>query len=313
MSIFIVAIIHFYVTISNMIKTLFLGSNWEAVESLKNLKNDDRFEIVGVITQPDKPIGRKQILTPSLVKQYCIKNDIKVFFTENNPEKYKEALDLFKPELIVCKAFGEMIPGFFLEYPKYKAINIHFSILPKYRGAVPIQMAILNGEKETGITFVQMVENMDAGPILKIIKKKIKETDTNQSLRERLVEISSKELPTVLIDWVNGKIQPTVQYESQASYCYKKDIEKEKAEIKFNQMEAEYIERMVRAFIPWPVAWTVINGKRCKIFETQVVENGLENKKRMVFKTKKGLIEILKLQPEGKREMSVNEYLRGKE
>jgi methionyl-tRNA formyltransferase len=293
------------------IKTLFLGSNWEAVESLKVLKNDNRFEIVGVITQPDKPSGRKQILTPSLVKQFCIENNITVFFTENNPEKYKEALELFKPELIVCKAFGEMIPGFFLEYPKYKAINIHFSILPKYRGAVPIQMAILSGEKETGVTFVQMVEKMDKGPILKIIKEEIEDDDTNQSLREKLVTKSSKELPEVLIDWVEGKTHPTVQNESEATYCYKKDVEKEKAEIKFNEMDAEYIERMVRAFIPWPIAWAVINGKRCKIFETKVAKEGLEDKNRMVFKTKKGLIEVLKLQPEGKKEMNASEYLKG--
>src|SRR5688500_1541504 len=121
----------------NRIKTLFLGSNWESLETLKTLFLDERFELVGVITQPDKPSGRKQELTPTLVKVYAVENNIPVYITEGKPERYREALAIFDPELVVCKAFGEIIPEFFLETPKYKAINIHFSILPKYRGAVP--------------------------------------------------------------------------------------------------------------------------------------------------------------------------------
>ena len=106
-------------------KILFLGSNWESVETLKSLNEDKRYQIVGVITQPDKPAGRKKILTPTKVKEYALTNNIPVFHTLNDKERYKEALELFKPELIVCKAFGEIIPGFFLEAPKYKAINMN--------------------------------------------------------------------------------------------------------------------------------------------------------------------------------------------
>ena len=124
------------------IKTLFLGSNWEALATFKKLSEDGRFELVALITQPDKPTGRKKIIEPSEIKQYAISKGIPVFHTNNSPEKYQEALDKFKPDLLVCKSFGELIPKFFLKAPKFKAINVHFSLLPKYRGAVPIQMAI---------------------------------------------------------------------------------------------------------------------------------------------------------------------------
>jgi methionyl-tRNA formyltransferase len=166
------------------IKTLFLGTGWQSLETLKALYNDRRFEIVGIITPSDKPVGRKHELTPSDVKKFGLENNIPVFHTEKQKEKYQEALDLFKPELIVCIAYGEIVPGFFLDYPKYKSINIHFSLLPKYRGAVPIQMAILKGEKVTGISIVQMVEKLDAGPVIKEYEEQILDTDTNQTLRE---------------------------------------------------------------------------------------------------------------------------------
>lgn len=298
------------------IKTLFLGSNWESLETLKTLFSDNRFEIVAVITAPDKPAGRKQILTPTPVNTFSKENGIPVHITNSDAKRYQEALDLFKPELIVCKAFGEIIPKFFLEYPKYKSINIHFSILPKYRGAVPIQMAILSGDNETGVTFVRMVEKLDAGEILKTIKEKILPVDTNLSLRKRLVEISAKAMPDLLIRWVEGKITPFTQDESKATYCFMKDIAKEKAEIKWKEMEAEYIDRLVRAMTPWPTAWCTFKGKRMKILEAKFFETterwNQEYKiqdKKLVFKTKDGYIELIKIQIEGKKEVFVKDYI----
>lgn len=297
------------------IKTLFLGSNWESLEALKTLNKDDSFEIVGVITQPDKPAGRNQILTPTLVKQYASENNIPVFLTESKEEKYREALEVFKPDIIVCKAFGEIIPEFFLEYPKYKSINIHFSLLPKYRGAVPIQMAILNGDEVTGVTFVQMVAKLDAGKILKKIEEPILPNDTNQSLRERLVNISAKALPEVLIDWINGKIIGIEQDESMVTFCWQKDISKDKAEIKWSEMSAIQIDRMVRAFIPWPVAWCMFNGKRMKIFEVKISDLSYNSNeeynvidKKLIFKTKEGFIEVLELQIEGKTKVNSSNF-----
>lgn len=303
------------------VKTLFLGSGWESVETLRSLDEDPRFDIVGVITTVDKPVGREQIMTPSKVKQYALENDIEVFHTQKDEEKYREALEKFKPELIVCKAFGEIVPEFFIEYPKYKAVNVHFSLLPKYRGAVPIQKVILEGEKETGISIMLMSKGLDEGDILRVFKENILPKDTNLSLRERLVKKSSKILGDILEEWIQGKIEPKKQDVSKATYCWQKDISKENAEIDWDSMDAEYIERMVRAFIPWPVAWTMWGGKRAMLFDVDVVEckNDKEpgelfvNNNDLLFATKdnRKCIKVNILQIEGKTKMSAQEFING--
>jgi methionyl-tRNA formyltransferase len=300
------------------IKTLFLGSGWESVETLKTLNQDPRFEIVGVITTTDKPVGRKQTLTPSEVKQYALENGIEVFHTESNREKYQEALDKFQPELVVCKAFGEIIPEFFLEYPKYKSINIHFSLLPKYRGAVPIQMAILNGDRKTGISIMLMSKGLDEGDVLEMFEEDILPKDTNLSLRERLVKKSALILADVLDRWIDGKIIPKKQDHSKATYCWQKDISKENAEIDWVNMEPEYVERMVRALIPWPIAWTLWNGKRIKLFDVDVVNYNGKNPGelftedgKLFFSTKYPdvCIKVNELQLEGKNRMNDTEFV----
>lgn len=307
--------------IKQPVKTLFLGTDWESVETLDVLHEDPRFNIVGVITQPDKEVGRKKKLTPSKVKVFAIENDIPIFHTEKQEGKYQEALDIFKPELIVCKAFGEIVPKFFLEYPKYKALNVHFSLLPKYRGAVPIQKAILDGEKVTGITIMLMSEGLDEGDILEQFEEEIKDTDTNQSLRERLVKKSKEVLPDILEKWINGEIKPRKQDNSLATYCRQKDISKENAEIDWDAEEPEYIERKVKAMLPWPVAWTIMNGKRMKIFEANVVEMNSYAQPGEAFiedgnlyigtKDNSKMIEIKELQLEGKNKVKAEEYVRG--
>ncbi len=315
--------------IEQPVNTLFLGTDWESVETLEALNKDERFNIVGVITTVDKPVGRKQILTPSKVKEYAVKNGIEVFHTQKREERYQESLEKFKPELIVCKAFGEIVPGFFLEYPKYKSINVHFSILPKYRGAVPIQKAILEGEEETGISIMLMAEGMDEGDILEIFKEPIHSNDTNLSLRERLVKKSATILGDVLENWVKGEIQPIKQDDSKATYCWQKDISKENAQIKWDEMEPEYIERLVRAMIPWPVAWCVldrniqesISNKVVKLFEVELISDtstlkpgSLYSKDGMLlFKTKKeGVsLRVKELQIEGKNIVKERDLING--
>ena len=307
--------------IEEPVKTLFLGTDWESEATLYALHHDPRFNIVGVITTIDKPIGRKQTLTPSKVKQYALNNGLEVFHTEKQVEKYQEALDKFEPELIVCKAFGEILPDFFIQFPKYKSINIHFSILPKYRGAVPIQKAILEGERETGITIMLMADGMDEGDILKIFKEPILKDDTNLSLRERLVKISAKVLGDTLEEWINGKIESTKQDNSKATYCWQKDISKENAEIKWEEMDPVYIERLIRAMIPWPVAWCILEGKRIQIFNATLldVKNTHEpgtlfiEDSKLLFATKGENIclEVIELQIEGKEKMSSKEFING--
>jgi methionyl-tRNA formyltransferase len=303
------------------IKTVFLGSSWESVETLRSLDRDSKFNIVGTITTVDKPVGRDRVMTPSDVKKYALSNNIEVFHTEKKEERYREALDIFKPELIVCKAFGEIVPKFFIQYPQYKAINVHFSLLPKYRGAVPIQKAILEGETETGISIILMSEGLDEGDILEVVKEKILPKDTNLSLRKRLVKKSSEVLGDILENWVQGNIQPQKQDSSKATYCWQKDISKENARIDWKSMEAEYIERMVRAFIPWPIAWTRWNEKRVKLFDVDIIqcENGknpgelfIENGDLLFGTMNKGeCIKVNELQLAGKKKMSAEEFING--
>ncbi len=315
--------------IKEPVKTLFLGTSWESVATLKALHEDLRFNMVGVITTPDKLVGRKQISTPSEVKQYALENNIPVFHTDRKKELYLKALDKFQPELVVCKAFGEIVPKEFLDYPKYKCINVHFSILPKYRGAVPIQKAILDGEKKTGISIMLMSEGMDEGDILEIYEEEIKFDDTNLSLRQRLVKKSAEILGDVLEQWINGEIVPKIQNSELATYCWQKDISKENAQIDWNTLTPGYIEKMVRAFVPWPIAWTKLDGdlnknlseKIMKIFKAELVEVPSEKdpgviwaKDNMVlFATRDPLIclRVLEFQIEGRNKTNEREFLNG--
>ncbi len=305
-------------------KTVFLGTAWESLETLKVLHNDPNFEVVCVITTPDKPVGRKQVMTPSDVKKYAIENSIPVVHTEGKTENYIKVLKKYDPEIVVCKAFGEIVPKEFLEYPKYGCINIHFSILPKYRGAVPIQKAILEGEKETGISIMLMSEGLDEGDVLEIFREEIREDDTNITLRERLVKKSTEVLIPTLLKWVNGKIEAKSQKNEDATYCWQKDISKEKAEILWNEYTPEYIARMVRAFVPWPIAWSVIKGdvrksilgKRIKIYKGALIEYSSEkdpgdliiDKNILLFATRDPLacLKLQEYQIEGKRIVKEN-------
>lgn len=310
-------------------KTVFLGTSWESVETLKTLHNSPKFEVVAAITTPDKKVGRKQIVTQSEVKTYALENNIPVIHTENSKENYINVLKEFHPEIAVCKAFGEIIPKEFINQIEFGCINVHFSILPKYRGAVPIQKAILNGDKETGITIMLMSEGLDEGDILDVFKEEIQENDTNISLRERLVEKTTEVLIPTLKRWLNGKITPQPQDNRKATYCWQKDISKEKAEIVWGKYPPEYIESMVRAFVPWPVAWTKLDqnlpeniaGKRMKIFQAELVKMKTEEKPGELF-SKDGMVlfstrdpatalRIKIFQVAGKKKTNEKEFLNG--
>ena len=312
------------------VKLLFLGTGWESVATLKALLEDKRFDIVGVITTPDKLVGRKQISTSSEVKQFALDNGIPVFHTDKKPELYQKALDKFKPEIVVCKAFGEIIPKEFIGYPEFGCINVHFSILPKYRGAVPIQKAILDGEKTTGISIMLMSEGLDEGDILEIFEEDIRDDDTNLSLRQRLVKKSAEILGDVLEEWINEGISPRQQNPELATYCWQKDISKENAQIDWQNSSAEYIERMVRALIPWPIAWTVLptnlnnknlDGKIMKIFKAELVNMPSEKDSgelfvkdgHLLFATRDPLVclHVTEFQLEGRNKTNEREFLNG--
>lgn len=308
-------------------RTIFLGTAWESLETLKVLHNDQFFNVVCVITSKDKPVGRKQVMTPSDVKKYALENKIPVIHTQNKKQNYTKVLKKYNPEIVVCKAFGEIVPKEFLEYPKYGCVNIHFSILPKYRGAVPIQKAILEGESKTGISIMLMSEGMDEGDILEIFEEDIKDDDTNVTLRKRLVEKSKNILIPTLKNWINSKIIPIPQDHSKATYCWQKDISKENALIAWDKYTPEYIGRMVRAFVPWPVAWFTLGNnlpkslakKKIKVFEAEILDIPSEKdpgeifvkNDMLLFATKDPLVSIRVevLQVEGKKKTNEREFL----
>lgn len=298
------------------IRLLFIGTSEFAVPALEALFKEENIELVGVITQPDKPVGRKQILEGSPIKEKAKELKIKIFQPEKLREEAEEILNETKPELIIVASYGQILPKSLLDYPKYKALNIHASLLPELRGATPIPMAILKRFEETGVTIMLMTEGLDEGGIVAKSEYQTTNNETTETLTAKLAEVGSKLLVKVLPDWLDGKIEAEKQDDSLATYVYMKDVAKERAEIKKDTKITE-AERMVRAFYPWPVAWKAVrgDGKRLKIFKAKVSkEKGGQGElfvkeKELYLGLKGGSLRLLEVQLEGKNRGSGKSYL----
>ncbi len=290
------------------LKIIFLGTPEFGATILEGLIKNN-YKPVLVITVPDKPIGRKQILTPPAVKTVAKKHKIPVLQPTKVLSIKYQVINL-KPDLVICAAYGKIIPKEILEIPKYGCLNVHPSLLPKYRGASPIQTAILNGDEKTGLTIILMDEKMDHGPILKSEVKSLKSKVTYEELLKGLASLSIDLLIEVIPKWVKGKIEPKAQNEEKATYT--KIIKKEDGKINWSR-PAEEIERQIRAFYPWPGSFTFWqkNDKtfRVKILEADVLKNKIPSK--LCFKCGKDYLMIKKLQPEGKKPMTTEDFLRG--
>jgi methionyl-tRNA formyltransferase len=277
-------------------KIAFLGTPEFGIKPLEALVNAD-YQIIGVITAPDKPVGRKQVLTPPAVKSFILKHEswnIKIYQPENKT-KLLEIMKNLQPDLAVVAAFGMIFPKEVLEIPKYGFLNIHASLLPRWRGASPIQSAILAGDKETGITIMLLNEKMDEGPIL--AQRELEFSIFNfqfSKLIEELSKLGAELLIDVIPKWINNEIKPQEQDHSKTTYC--KKITKEDGLIDLDKELPEIIERKIRAFTPWPGAYIFVNGKRLIIIQAQLINNNLK---------------IKRVKPEGKKEMSFADFLRG--
>ena len=304
------------------IRTLFLGSPMFSKTVLESLLSLEYIDVVGVVTQSDKEVGRNKILTPTPVKEYVLSNlpGIKVFTPSKFKLEYKKILSETNPELIIVAAYGKILPLEFISFPKYKSINIHGSILPTLRGAVPVQIALLNGFKKTGVSVQIMSEKMDEGDILFSKEIDILESDTTGSLMDKLAILSSGLLKEKLKDYIEGKIIPTKQDGSKASYCYLSDVSYEKAKIDWNKSAGE-IHNHVRSFNPDPIAYTEnlhpnISGK-VRIYETSFSDvslssemGKLEIKNNLaLIRCGSGTIQLLKLQLEGKNIISAQDLI----
>lgn len=311
------------------IRAVFMGTPDFAVPALEALIKSDFIEVVAVITNPDRPVGRKQITTPPPVKILAGKYGIPVLQPGSiKKQEWVEKIKELNPELIIVAAFGQIIPKEILDIPKYKTLNIHGSLLPELRGPSPIPYAILEGHQKTGNTVMLVDEQMDHGAILAQRELQISEKETSETLFEKMAKIGANLLMETLPLWIEGKIMPQEQNHSEATYC--KIITKEDGKIDW-QKSAEEIERQIRAFTPWPGTFCFFQDqnseqKRLKIIEAEVMECGnlslreieaisvgllsLINNNILV-QTGKDCLKLIKVRPEGKNQLSAEEFING--
>ena len=251
-----------------MNKIVFFGTSEFSKEILKTLESN--FEVLAVVTQPDRPVGRKQEITESPVSKEAHSLNIPALKPESlkDASALNELQELPKADLFVVVAYGQIIPQKVLDLAP--AINIHGSVLPKYRGASPIHAALLSGESETGISIMLMDEKMDHGPVLKIEKVKIEPTDTFIELEQKLCTLAKTLIIETANDFLEGKIEPQEQEHSKATFC--KTISKEDGRIDWNTNVSEIFNKY-RAYVQWPGLWTLFDGKILKIKKCLPNEN----------------------------------------
>lgn len=294
-------------------RIIYMGTPDFAVPALERLVESSH-EVVAVFTQPDKPRGRKMIMTPPDVKVCAEKYNIPVY--QPNTFKDGEALKIiedYNPDTIVVAAYGKILPKAVLDAPKYGCINIHGSLLPKYRGASPIQQAVLNGDKITGITTMLMDVGLDTGDILLQAETEIGENETSGELFDRLAVLGGDLLMDTLSSLEKCEITPKKQDESLASHTVK--IDKSSCPIDFSKTAVE-VHNQVRGLNPWPVATTRIGEKNVKVYSTKLCKkNGKEGTilsvKPLIVACGEGSVEICQLQPEGKKQMTAEAFVAG--
>ena len=293
-----------------------MGTPDIAATCLKKILSDG-FQVVGVYTQPDRPKGRGMKLVASPVKEVAQAAGIPVFQPENfREEETVQQLRDLKPDVCAVVAYGRILPQKVLDVPAYGCINIHASILPKYRGSAPYQWAVLDGLTETGVTAMYLVREMDAGDIIDVSKTPIGENETAGELLDRLAVLGADLLSKTLSRFASGEQIPcTPQDESQVSFAPM--LDKSMCPIDWNKT-AQQIHNQVRGLHPWPVATMELNGQQFKVHETRVVEGHgtpgtvLElNKHGLVIACGQGAIEIRSLQAEGGKRMNAPDYFRG--
>ncbi len=299
--------------------TIFMGTPDFAVPTLDALLNS-KHNLVTVVTQPDRPKGRHLRLQASPVKIFARKKNLPILQPTSLDEKsFENSISSLNPEVIVVVAYGRIIPGWILSFPAYGCINVHASLLPKYRGAAPIQRAIMDGCTETGVTTMLLDEGMDTGDILLQSPIEIEPDDTSREVEKKLSQKGAELLLETLDGLAKDCIIPRKQDESEASYAPK--IEKEEAFLEWSE-PASRLRDLIRALNPFPGAYTYFRSKRLKVFRARIFEQtcsprdeagtliGLENDGIIVASADKPLI-LTEIQLENKRKMTAAEFLRG--
>ncbi|GAF19610.1 methionyl-tRNA formyltransferase [Bacillus sp. JCM 19046] len=243
-------------------KIVFMGTPAFAVPILRGLIN--RHQVVAVVTQPDRPVGRKRVLTPSPVKIEALEQGIPVIQPEKIRNEYDEIVAI-KPDLIVTAAYGQLVPNAVLEAPKHGCINVHASLLPKYRGGAPIHQAIIDGEAETGISIMYMAEKLDAGDVLRQQAIPIGRDDDVQTMHDKLSVLGLSLLEETLEEIATGKAVAVAQDHSKATFA--PNIKREQEVLDWNKT-AEELNNQIRGMRPWPVAYTTVEQKRLKVWQS---------------------------------------------
>lgn len=301
-------------------RIVFMGTPDFAVGSLQALCESGKHEIVGVVTQPDRPKGRgnKMLMTP--VKEYALAQGYTVYQPQKvKTEEFVQVLRTLQPELIVVAAFGQFLSKEILELPKYGCINVHASLLPKYRGAAPIQYAIIKGEKESGVTIMQMDIGMDTGAMLSKVVVPIGENTTMGELHDALRAEGAKLLLTTIDDIAEGKAEAVSQNDAEATYATLLDRSMEHIDW---SKSAQEVHNLIRGFNPAPSTFTKLpNGKSLKIWGSRLTDKVSEATAGTVIETAKrsffvacgeGVVEITEVQPESKKRMPAQVFLNGR-
>ncbi|WP_407857186.1 methionyl-tRNA formyltransferase [Enterococcus hailinensis] len=301
-----------------MTKIVFMGTPAFSVPILESLI-EAGYDIAAVVTQPDRPVGRKKIITPTPVKEAAVKHDLLVL----QPEKISGSPEMEKikelaPDLLITAAFGQFLPEKLLQVPKLGAINVHASLLPKYRGGAPVHYSIMEGDSETGVTIMEMIKKMDAGGIFSQKKIAITKQDDVGTMFEKLSVVGRDLLLETLPKIISGELKPVPQNEAEVTFS--PNISREQEAIDWNKT-AEAVDNQVRGMHPWPVAFTTFEGARWKIYHvTPLDEQTTELPGTIIARTKKALhiacgqgtvLAIDELQPAGKAKQTVQAFLNG--
>jgi methionyl-tRNA formyltransferase len=296
-------------------RIVFFGTPKFAIPSLKDLLQSGE-ELAAVVTQTDKKAGRGRILLPSPVKELAMSRGLKIIQPSNIKDTaFLNALSVIKPDMVVVVAYGKILPQQILKLPPLGCINVHASLLPKYRGAAPIQRAIINGEEQTGITTMLMDEGLDTGSILLQEKTDITDEDNADTLSKKLSEMGALLLMKTIRGLKNGSVRPAPQ---EGIPSYAPALRKEDGKIDWSK-SAKEIFNLIRGLYSWPCAYCYLNKERIKIIRAKALDGSgfpgrveRANKGEFVIGTGKGLISIIELQPEGKTIMSAVSFLQGR-
>jgi len=300
------------------LRIIFMGTAELACASLQALIREPDFNVVAVVTQPDRPKGRELKLQPSPVKAVAVRASLAVLQPARaRNEEFIQQLRALEPELIVVAAYGQILPQAILDLPRFDCLNVHTSLLPKYRGAAPIQWAILEGESETGVTIMKMDAGLDTGDILTQQSTPILAEDDSQTLHDRLARIGAELLVQTIRGYVAGTITPRSQPADGVSYARK--ITREDGHLDWTQPAKTLLNR-IRAFTPWPGAFTHLGPQRLllKIWQAVVAEQSGEpgcvlqaDKSGVVIACANGSLRVTQLQREGGRRLAAHEFLAG--